>query len=49
MYVKRHEYFRWTPRTAWLTIAYVVVVPGALLYLGYRTEVCLIITDALRP
>ncbi|KAI7516192.1 hypothetical protein KC331_g22169, partial [Hortaea werneckii] len=21
MYVKRHEYFRWTPRTAWLSVA----------------------------
>ena len=39
MYVKRHEYFRWTPRTAWLTLVYVGIIPGAFLYLGYRTDV----------
>lgn len=39
MYVKRHEFFRWTPRTTWLTFVYVALVPGAFLYLGYRTDV----------
>lgn len=39
MYVKRHEYFRWTPRTAWLTFAYVIAVPSAFLYMGYKNEV----------
>lgn len=39
MYVKRHEYFRWTPRTAWLTLVYVAFIPAGFLYLGYRTEV----------
>ena len=47
MYVKRHEYFRWTPRTAWLSFVYVVAVPGALLYLGYRIEVS--VADIARP
>ena len=39
MYVKRHEYFRWTPRTTWITLVYVAIVPSAFLYLAYRTEV----------
>lgn len=39
MYVKRHEYFRWTPRTAGLTIFYVIAVPAAFLYMGFATEV----------
>lgn len=39
MYVKRHEYFRWTTRTAWITIAYVIVVPSVAMYTAYRTEV----------
>ena len=39
MYVKRHEYFRWTPRTAWLTFVYVAAIPSAFLYLAYSTEV----------
>lgn len=39
MNVKRHEYFRWTPRTAWLTFTYVVAIPSSLLYLAYRTDV----------
>ncbi|KAF2485755.1 hypothetical protein BDY17DRAFT_322570 [Neohortaea acidophila] len=38
MNVKRHEYFRWTPRTAWLTFTYVVAIPSSLLYLAYRTD-----------
>lgn len=39
MYVNRHKYFRWTPRTAWLTVTYVLLVPGAFLYMGYKTDV----------
>lgn len=39
MFVKRHEFFRWTPRTAWLTITYVIAIPSAFLYMGYKTEV----------
>lgn len=39
MTVNRHKYFRWTPRTAWLTFAYVVVVPTILGTAGYMTEV----------
>lgn len=39
MYVKRHEFFRWTPRTAWLSFAYVIAVPSAFLYMAFKTEV----------
>lgn len=39
MYVNRHKYFRWTPRTAWLTFAYVVLVPGIFGYMAYTTDV----------
>ena len=39
MYVKRHEYFRWTPRTAWLSVAYVLAIPGALMYTAYKIDV----------
>ena len=39
MHVKRHEFFRWTPRTTWLTFVYVMFIPAGFLYLGYRTEV----------
>ncbi|KAI7257516.1 hypothetical protein KC335_g12734, partial [Hortaea werneckii] len=38
MYVKRHEYFRWTPRTAWLSVAYVLAIPGALMYTAYKID-----------
>lgn len=41
MFVKRHEYFKWTPRTAWLSIAYVIAVPSAFLYMAFKTEVSL--------
>lgn len=39
LYVKRHEYFRWTPRTAYLSLLYVVAIPGSLYWLSTRTEV----------
>ncbi|USP80268.1 nadh:ubiquinone oxidoreductase subunit [Curvularia clavata] len=38
MTVNRHKYFRWTRRTAWITFAYVVLVPGILGTAGYMTE-----------
>ena len=41
MYVKRHEYFRWTKRTAFLSFAYVIAVPSAFLYMAFQTEVSL--------
>lgn len=39
MYVKRHEYFRWTRRTAFLSFTYVIAVPSAFLYMAFKTEV----------
>lgn len=40
LYVKRHEYFRWTPRTARIAFMYVIAVPAAVGYLFYKTDVC---------
>lgn len=48
MYVKRHEYFRWTPRTAWITFAYVIAVPSAFMYMGWTTDVSTITLSGLR-
>jgi hypothetical protein len=39
MFVHRHEYFRWTPRTVWLTFAYGVAFPTFIGYLAYTTDV----------
>ena len=39
MNANRFKYFRWTPRTAWITFVYVAVVPSVLGYIGYVTEV----------
>lgn len=39
MYVKRHEYFRWTPRTARITITYVVLIPSIFMYMAFHYEV----------
>jgi hypothetical protein len=39
MYVNRHKYFRWTPRTAWMTFAYVVVVPSIVGYVAFTSDV----------
>lgn len=35
----RYKYFRWTPRTAGITFAYMVVVPGVIGYIAYKTDV----------
>lgn len=35
----RYKYFRWTPRTAWITFVYVVAVPFALGTVAYSTDV----------
>jgi len=39
MMVDRYKYFRWTPRTAWLTIAYVVAFPTFMGYFSYKYDV----------
>ncbi|KAL6706008.1 hypothetical protein ACN47E_006110 [Coniothyrium glycines] len=38
MTTNRHKYFRWTRRTAWLSFAYVILVPGLLGTAGYMTD-----------
>ncbi|KAF2860177.1 hypothetical protein K470DRAFT_76708 [Piedraia hortae CBS 480.64] len=38
MWTNRHNYFRWTPRTTWLSFTYILLVPGSLLYLAYKVE-----------
>ncbi|EMD58625.1 hypothetical protein GGP41_006079 [Bipolaris sorokiniana] len=38
MTTNRHKYFRWTRRTAWITFAYVALVPGLLGAAGYWAE-----------
>lgn len=40
MSTNRYKYFRWTPRTALITINYMVVVPTILTVIAYSTEVC---------
>lgn len=46
MSANRWKYFRWTPRTAWLSVAYVVVVPAVFGYVGFVTDVsiCFLLT-----
>lgn len=39
MAVDRYKHFRWTPRTAWITVAYVCIVPAMFGYIGYTTDV----------
>ena len=39
MSANRWKYFRWTPRTAWITFVYVVAVPSVIGYAGYITDV----------
>ncbi|PGH21426.1 hypothetical protein AJ80_03217 [Polytolypa hystricis UAMH7299] len=38
MTVNRYKFFRWTPRTAWITFCYVGLVPGILAYAAYKTD-----------
>lgn len=39
MAANRWRYFRWTPRTAWLSFVYMVAIPSAIGYVGYTTDV----------
>ena len=39
MSAHRYKYFRWTPRTAWISIAYVILFPSFLGYVAYNTDV----------
>ncbi len=39
MSANRWKYFRWTPRTAWISLAYMVAVPAVFGYIGFVTDV----------
>ena len=39
MQENRYKYFRWTPRTAWISFVYIAVVPAAVGFLAYKTDV----------
>ena len=39
MTANRYKYFRWTPRTAWITFVYVGLIPGLLGVVAYSTDV----------
>ena len=41
----RWKYFRWTPRTAWISFVYIVAVPSVVGYVGYVTDVRLPILE----
>ncbi|KIV97330.1 hypothetical protein PV10_01092 [Exophiala mesophila] len=34
----RYKYFKWTPRTAWISFMYAIVVPTAVGYLFAKTD-----------
>ncbi|KAK4225511.1 hypothetical protein QBC38DRAFT_457183 [Podospora fimiseda] len=38
MITNRYKYFRWTPRTAWISFVYVLAVPAAVTYLGWTQD-----------
>lgn len=40
MSANRYKYFRWTARTAWISIAYAIVFPSFIGYIAYSTDVC---------
>jgi hypothetical protein len=39
MSANRWKYFRWTPRTACISLAYMVAVPAVFGYIGFVTDV----------
>ena len=39
MTANRYKYFRWTPRTARITLTYMFLVPGIVGYIAYKTDV----------
>ncbi|KAL1978620.1 hypothetical protein VTN31DRAFT_1479 [Thermomyces dupontii] len=34
----RYKYFRWTPRTAWITLVYGAIVPTLIGIVGYKYD-----------
>jgi hypothetical protein len=35
----RYKYFKWTPKTARITVLFTLIIPASFFYLGYATEV----------
>ncbi|KAK3943011.1 hypothetical protein QBC46DRAFT_338982 [Diplogelasinospora grovesii] len=38
MSAQRYKYFRWTPRTAWISFMFLGVVPACVGYVAYTTD-----------
>ncbi|CAC9891735.1 unnamed protein product [Aureobasidium pullulans] len=38
MSVDRYKHFKWTPRTAWLSIIFAVAIPSSLYYVANKTD-----------
>ncbi|KAK3375066.1 hypothetical protein B0H63DRAFT_526351 [Podospora didyma] len=38
MNTNRYRYFRWTPRTAWISFVYIAVVPTIFGVMAYATD-----------
>ena len=47
MQTNRYKYFRWTARTGWLTVAYVVAFPAFIGYMAMATDVSRILFPRL--
>lgn len=41
----RYRYFRWTPRTAWISFVYMALIPCALGYAGLKADVSVLFLD----
>lgn len=41
----RHKFFRWTPRTARITVMYVAVIPTIMGIIAYKTDVSYLAKD----
>lgn len=39
MQVDRYKHFKWTPRTAWLSIIFAIAIPSSLYYVANKTDV----------
>jgi hypothetical protein len=42
--VDRYRHFKWTPRTAWLSILFAVAIPSSLYYVANKTDVSRLFT-----
>lgn len=44
MTTNRYKYFRWTGRTARISVMYAIVVPSMFIYMALKTDVSLDVT-----